>query len=74
MKIKKSQVRKAVMKTLGEYGLARPPLADDLADAVFEMLEAVEQSFATDGFNGCGCVPALGLVCPMHASIQIRRR
>ena len=43
MKITKAKIRKAVYKILGDYGLARPPLADDLAEAVFDMLKAVEQ-------------------------------
>jgi len=35
---------------------------------------AVEPGVQADGLTGCGCVPALGLVCPMHASLTIRRR
>lgn len=35
---------------------------------------AAQQSAQSDViYKGCGCVPALGVKCQMHASIQIRR-
>lgn len=46
-----------------------------LQHALFLMRSRPTKDVA-DGFtaDGCGCIPALNIVCPVHAAISIRRR
>ena len=60
--------RLAIYDVLKGYGLARPPIADDIADAVMKIYkkEAAQQGVQRTGDNVC---PVCGNACgnlPMH--------
>jgi len=53
--ITKNMFRLAIYDVLAEYGLTRPPIADDIADAVMKIYKnaAAQQKDALDGARSC---------------------